>query len=220
MKKIKILWYSLTFIPILLIVLGYIFPSSFFQNQETIRNFVQQFGILAPIVFILLQITQVIITPFSHYAVSLAGGFIFGTWYGFLYNWIGRIIGTAIAFFLGRYFGRKIIKKLVKPETIKKYDNLFDRGKFVLFLMYFLPLFPDDELSYLAGFSSIKAKIFLPLMIFGHIGGSLGLAVLGSGLSYKHPIFIIGSIVTLICGVLFVIYYRKIKPSNTPKDKF
>src|SRR3989338_6160284 len=128
MKKVKLIWYLLTFIPIVLLILGYIFPSQFFGNQETIRDFVNQFGIFSPLAFIVLQILQVVITPFSHYAVSIAGGFIFGTWQGFIYNWIGRVLGTAIAFYLGRHFGRKIIKHIITPEQMKKYDHYFEKG--------------------------------------------------------------------------------------------
>jgi len=58
-------------------ILGYIFPSQFFSNQEAIRDFVSQFGFFSPLVFIGLQILQVVLTPLSHYSVSLAGGFIF-----------------------------------------------------------------------------------------------------------------------------------------------
>lgn len=218
MKKIKFVWYLLTIIPILLLILGYIFPVSFFSSQDSIRNFVNSFGIFAPLAFILIQILQVVITPLSHYTVSLAGGFIFGTWLGFIYNLIGRIIGTTIAFYLGRFLGRKIIKHVVKPETIQKYDYYFDKGKLLLFLAYFLPLFPDDELSYLAGFSSIKPKIFLPLMAIGHISGSLSLAYMGNDIqSIKEPTFIILSLITLIGGVWFVLYYRKIK-NNKPEN--
>jgi len=212
MKKTKFIWYLLTFIPITLLILGYIFPSHFFGSQETIREFVNQFGIFAPLAFIVLQILQVVITPLSHYAVSIAGGFIFGTWQGFIYNWIGRVIGTTIAFYLGRYLGRKIIKHVVKEETIKKYDHYFEKGKVLLFLAYFLPLFPDDELSYLAGFSAMSPRIFLPLMAIGHISGSLSLAYIGNGIqSFKESMFIILSSVTLIGGIYFVRHYRKIK---------
>lgn len=215
MKKIKIGWYLLTFIPIAILIIGYFFPSQFFGSQEIIRTFVSQFGIFAPIAFILLQILQVVITPFSHYAVSIAGGFIFGVWQGFIYNWIGRVIGTAIAFYLGRYLGRKIIKHVVKEETIKKYDHYFEKGKLLLFLAYFLPLFPDDELSYLAGFSAISPKVFLPLMAIGHISGSLSLAYIGSGIkSVKEPLFIILSLITLIGGIWFIWHFNKVKKSN------
>lgn len=211
MRKIKLTWYLLTIIPIVLIILGYLFPSAFFSSQEQIRGFVEQFGIFAPIAFILLQITQVVLTPISHYAVSIAGGFIFGTWTGFIYNWIGRVIGTLIAFYLGRKFGRKIIEKFVSQKNLKKYDKIFDKGKFLLFLMYALPVFPDDELSYLAGFSSMKAKLFIPLMAIGHTSGSLALAYIGSGMSYKEPLFIILSALTLITGALFVVFYKRLK---------
>ena len=205
----------LTFVPIALLIIGYIFPLSFFGSQEAIRDFVGQFGIFSPLAFIILQILQVIITPFSHYVVSIAGGFIFGTWQGFIYNWIGRVIGTAIAFYLGRYLGRKIIKHVVKDETIKKYDHYFEKGKLLLFLAYFLPLFPDDELSYLAGLSAIKPKIFLPLMAIGHLGGSLSLAYLGNGIqSIKEPMFIVLSFIALIGGIWFTLHYRNVKKNN------
>ncbi len=215
MRKAKLIWYILTIVPITLLILGYIFPSQFFGSQEAIRDFVSQFGIFAPLAFIVLQILQVVITPFSHYAVSIAGGFIFGTWQGFIYNWIGRVIGTAIAFYLARIFGRKIIKHLVKKETIQKYDYIFEKGKLLLFLAYFLPLFPDDELSYLAGLSAISPRIFLPLMAIGHISGSLSLAYIGNGIqSFREPMFIILSLITLIGGIWFVRHYRKIKRNN------
>ncbi len=211
-KLIKLMWYFLTILPIILLILGYIYPSSFFENQETIREFVLSYGVFAPLIFILIQILQVILAPLSHYSVSVVGGFIFGTWQGFFYNWIGRIIGTGIAFYLGRIFGRNLIKKIVKPNTIKKYDNYFERGKMLLFLAYFLPLFPDDELSYLAGFSKIKSKIFLPIMLIGHISGSLGLSYIGNGIvSIKEPLFIIFSIITLFCGIMFILFLGKLK---------
>lgn len=211
MKKTKIAWLGLTFVPIILLILGYIFPSHFFGSQEAIRNYVNQFGSFAPIVFVILQIAQVVLTPISHYTVSIAGGFIFGTWLGFIYNFIGRVIGTTIAFYLGRFLGRKIVKHVVSPGTVKKYDYYFDKGKFLLFLAYFLPLFPDDELSYFAGISALKPKIFIPLMFIGHISGSLSLAYLGSGIkSIKEPMFIIFSVLTLVGGILFTLHYKKV----------
>ena len=207
----KIIWYLLIVIPIVLLILGYIFPSEFFTNQETIRDFVNSYDSLAPIIFILMQILQVIIAPLSHYVVSIAGGFIFGTGLGFLYNLIGRIIGTAIAFYLGRYLGRKIIQHVVKLETINRYDYYFEKGKILLFLAYFLPLFPDDELSYLAGMSRINPKVFMVIMALGHVGGSLSLAYLGNGInSITEPLFIILSLITLISGIGLIISYKKL----------
>lgn len=85
-----------------------------------------------------------------------------------------------------------------------------------MFLAYFLPLFPDDELSYLAGFSSMSPWVFLPIMAIGHISGSLSLAYIGNGIqSIKEPMFIFLSLITLIGGILFVVYYKKIIKNKT-----
>lgn len=214
MNKSKIIWYLLITVPIIFLILGYLFPSSFFSSQEQIRNFIEPYGAFAPVVFILIQIIQVVLTPISHYVVGIMGGYMFGTWQGFLYNWIGRVIGTLIAFYLGRKFGRKIIKHVVKPKTLKKYDRLFEKGAILLFIMYALPLFPDDELSYLAGFSAMKSRMFISLMVLGHITGSLSLAYIGSGISYKDPLFIFISLFTLVLGILFVILYRRLHKST------
>ncbi|KKR72713.1 MAG: hypothetical protein UU81_C0010G0059 [Microgenomates group bacterium GW2011_GWC1_41_8] len=219
MQKTKLFWYVLTIAPILLLVIGYLYPSSFFSNQQKLRNFIVSFGSMAPLVFITIQIIQAVLTPISHYVVGLLGGFMFGVWPGFLYNWIGRMIGSLIAFYLGRKFGRNIVKHVVKEKNIDKYDNFFAKGALVLFLMYFLPAFPDDELSYLAGFSTMKAQVYIPIMMIGHVGGSLGLAYAGNGISYKDPLFIFLSLVTFLGGAVFVFNYKKLQITHSIYDK-
>jgi len=219
MKKVKFIWYVLTFLPILILILGYFYPLNFFSSQESIRNFVMSYGAFAPIIFVLIQVLQVVITPFSHYVVGLAGGFVFGVWWGFFFNWIGRCIGSVIAFSLGKKYGRNIIKHVVKKDTLDKYDYMFEKGTFLLFLAYFLPLFPDDELSYLAGISSMKSKVYIPIAILGHIVGSLALAYMGNGIkSVTEPMFIILSLSALFCAGLFAWKYKKVNSFKTSKN--
>jgi len=215
-KRAKLLFIILTLLPIvLLLAYGYFFPSSFFSNQEAIRNYVIRFGILAPIIFVLLQATQVVITPISHYAVGLAGGFIFGTWWGFFLNYIGRVIGHIISFFLARTIGRPIVEKLVKKKTLERYDSFWEKGgSFVLFLIYYLPLFPDDEVSYIAGTSKIKTIPFLIANILGHVGGAMALAYIGSGIKFGTLNFAIVFFFTGILAAVFsVVWWKRYKPN-------
>jgi uncharacterized membrane protein YdjX (TVP38/TMEM64 family) len=208
---LKFFWIILTFVPIILIILGYIYPNVFFSNQESIRDFVEGYGILAPIAFIFLQIIQVILTPLSHYVVSIAGGYIFGTFYGTLFNGIGRAIGSIVAFYIGRVLGRKIVEKFVSKKTIKKYDNLLDNknSSIILLLIYLLPLFPDDEITYLVGISKIRKRYFLPSMILGHFIGSFALAYVGSGTSLNDPVFWTLISIAIVCFSLFFYLIRK-----------
>lgn len=222
-RRIKIIFTILGLLPLIaLIVWGYVFPSSFFTNQESVRDFVRGYGVWAPLVLIAIQILQIILTPISHYAVGIAGGFIFGTWYGFLYNYIGRVVGHTIAFFLSRTIGRPIVEKLVKQETLARYDAFWNKGgSFVLFLIYYLPLFPDDEISYITGTSKMQLGMFMVANVLGQIGGSLALAYIGAGIQLTT---VTSGIVFLITGVLSVVFtvvwwkkYRNKNKTHTVK---
>lgn len=184
-----IFWIIVTVVPILGVVWGLMNPQGFSESQEIWQDKVAMFGILAPLAFIAIQALQVVVTPISHYSVGVVGGFLYGPWIGGLLNYIGRIIGHLIAFSIARAFGRKIAEKYVSQKTLEQYDKYVSNKSLILFLMYYLPIFPDDELSYLAGLSKMKFRIFFLANIFGHVGGSIGLAYIGSGIDTKDLLF-------------------------------
>jgi len=204
-----IFWLVVTIIPIAGLIISLVSPVQFYAEQNQWREFVQQFGFYSPLIFILIQAVQVIITPLNHYSVGFMGGFLYGTWLGALYNYIGRILGHIIAFFIARLLGRPLVKRFVSQKTIDKYDKYVSNKSLILFLFYFLPLFPDDEISYLSGLSKMKTKWFVLANVFGHVGGSLSLAYLGSGISSKDPLFWILNIVTLLGFPILWYLFRK-----------
>lgn len=207
-KKIgSTFWVIITLIAILGLIWSFISPTDFNKWQGISRNLINKFRYFGPFVFILIQALQVIITPISHYIVGAIGGFLYGFFWGGILNYIGRVIGHITAFFLARKFGRKILEKYVKEDVIEKYDAILSGENkdekvtiqsLILFLIYFLPFFPDDEISYLVGASKMSTKLFILANLFGHLGGSFSLALIGNGISTRDPWFWILTIVTLI----------------------
>lgn len=193
-----VFWFIVTILPIFGIVWGIMNPEGFSESREIWQNRVTAFGVLAPLAFVAVQALQVVFTPISHYSIGVVGGFLYGPWFGGLLNYIGRIIGHLIAFFIARSLGRKIAEKYVSSKTLDRYDKYVSNKSLILFLMYYLPVFPDDELSYLAGLSKMKFKMFFLANIFGHLGGSIGLAYIGSGVNTKDPLFWILMISVLV----------------------
>lgn len=193
--------------------LGFLFPEAFFASREQISRFLQNFGIWAPLIFMSLSVIPVVVTPLNHTIFALAGGFIFGPWVGFLLNWIAKIIGSLINFFVGRFLGKKVVFHLIKEQELTQYNTLFDKGRFVLFLMFSVPFLTNDTLSYLAGISSMKFSAFLFIIIFGHIGTTLSLAYLGGGFSLNDPIFI-SIIFAIALLALFHFYLKKKLPKK------
>lgn len=202
MKKFKIsaavFWLIITIIPILGVIWALISPEGFSTSREVWQNRIATLGLLAPLAFILIQALQVIITPISHYSVGVLGGFLYGPWLGGLLNYFGRMIGHLIAFFVSRLLGRRVAERFVSEKTLATYDKYVSDKSLALFFMYYLPIFPDDELSYLAGLSKMKFKPFLLANLFGQVGGSIGLAYAGSGIDVKDPLFWVLVLSTLV----------------------
>lgn len=156
-----------------------------FSSQEQLQAFVAGCGPAAAVVFVLIQIIQVIIPILPGGVSCLAGVVLFGTWAGLIYNYIGICIGSIIAYFLTRYYGKPLLYKLFKPEKLEKYEALTgSQSRFTLIfaLLIFSPIAPDDMLCYLAGTTPMKPKTFIAIILlckpFAIVTYSLGLNVI------------------------------------------
>lgn len=161
------------------------YQQGYFLSVETLQRFIVGFGIWGPIVFVLLQIIQVIV-PIVPGAIScVAGILIFGNMMGFVYNYIGICIGSIIVFFLSRRYGGYFVIKAIGQ---KKYDKFIkyidDDNKFSTVFSYaiFFPVAPDDILCYIAGLSKMKLKKFVTIILLGKPASiaiySMGLTVI------------------------------------------
>lgn len=191
----RLFWVIVTTIPILGLVWSLIDPQQFEAVQQVWRQRAETWGIAGPVVFVAAQASQVIVAPISHYTVGAIGGFLYGPFWGGFLNWAGRVLGHIAAFWIARRLFRPLVERYVEPETRDRFDRLIGGGRgfsvqsLILFLVYFLPLFPDDEISYIVGLSPMGFWPFLMANLFGHLGGAFSLAYIGSGIDANDPYF-------------------------------
>lgn len=194
-----------------IIILAFVYHNeikSVYLSPEEIRQFIQGFGALAPVIFILLQVFKVIffIIPTTLFAV--AGGYLFGPILGTVYSLIGITIGSCIVFYASRSFGRPFAEKVISSQEIRHFDVFFKkRGKAALFIARATPeLFPTDVVSFAAGLAKIRFRDFILLTFLGSIPNMLLLNLFGSKLSQGlSPIAIVILVVLglIILGYLF-----------------
>jgi len=206
----RIYGYLILGIPIVLLILGYIFPSAFFSSQERVRGFVASFGILAPLLFICLHIIQIVIPPINHHVIAMAGGFIFGFYYGWLLNFIGYVTGSSIAYFIAKRYGRPLARKVIGKEDLEKFERFFKKAPTALLALFgFVPMSPHDEFCYALGASGMSYRRFLVITIPVQIVATWFLSYLGSGMKFSLGgwilIFIGGSFIAL----MFYLFWRK-----------
>ena len=135
-----------------------------FKDINALRGLVGNSVILGPIVFILLQILQVVIPIIPGGVSSAAGVLIFGPYLGFVYNYVGISIGSVIIFLLGRPF----ILSMISDKTYDKYIGWLDnqsRFEKLFALAIFLPVAPDDALCLMAGLTNMTVKKFTLIIL-------------------------------------------------------
>ena len=147
----------------------YAFKLGIFDDKYILVNYIKTLGIIAPIIFIILQIIQVIIPIIPGGITCLAGVLAFGPILGFIYNYIALIIGSCIVYYLASKYGILLVKKLFKESTINKYIKYIDSKGFkvLFFISIILPFFPDDLLCYIASISKIKFNSYLIINLMG-----------------------------------------------------
>lgn len=147
-----------------------------FKDLNALRGLVGDSIILGPIIFVFIQILQVVIPIIPGGISTAAGVLIFGPYAGFIYNYIGICIGSIIIFLLGRRYGKPFILSMISDKTYNKYIGWLDnqnRFEKLFALAIFLPVAPDDALCLMAGLTNMPVKrytliilIAKPLSIF------------------------------------------------------
>lgn len=143
--------------------------SGIFKSRDVLVSYISNYGIFGPIIFIFIQIIQVVFPVIPGGASCFAGVLAFGGIMGFVYNYIGLCIGSICSYLLAKKYGMKIINFFFKEETVNKYIKYVKSKKFdkVFAWGIFLPGAPDDLLCYISGISSMSFKKFLLIILLG-----------------------------------------------------
>jgi uncharacterized membrane protein YdjX (TVP38/TMEM64 family) len=177
-----------------------------FVHKERAIAFIKSFHPYDELVFISLQILQVVAAPIPGEVTGIIGGYLYGPLLGTIYSTIGLIIGSWLAFALARMFGLPLVEKTVKPEIIQKYDYIMEHqgvlGSFVLFL---IPGFPKDYLCYIIGLSHMRTWTFLVISTIGRLFGTVLLSVSGSNARNNQYGALL--IIIAVSGILILIGY-------------
>ena len=145
-----------------------------------IQDWILSFGVLSPVVYFLIVVGQVLLSPIPAGPVALAGALVFGVWEGLILALIGSVVGSVLIFFVARLWGEPLVVRLVGEKVYRKYIGILDAKGWWLFAILLLPFMPDDAVCALAGLSAVSFRRFLLVMVVGRMPGSTMTAFLAS----------------------------------------
>jgi uncharacterized membrane protein YdjX (TVP38/TMEM64 family) len=182
------------------------------ENGDRLRESLLAYGPLAPLLFIVLQMLQVIFAPVPGEATGVLGGYLFGAWPGFIYSSIALTIGSGIAFAIGQLFSSAIKDRYTQTKVYQRFNHLVSQGDFVIpFVLFLLPGFPKDSLSYLLGLSFMPFKVFLFIAGVARMPGTLMLSFQGAKVyeaAYVELLFLL--LVSLAVSLPCYLFRKKI----------
>jgi len=132
------------------------------SDVDSFVKVIDSFGFWAYFIFVALVILECVLAPIPPLVLYIAGGVLFGAFFGGVLTLFGNIIGASIDFFIARKYARGLVEKRVDEKLRKKFDDFSSKyGGFAIFLLRVNPLTTTDLVSYLAGLSKIKLRSFL-----------------------------------------------------------
>ncbi|MGE5379864.1 MAG: TVP38/TMEM64 family protein [Methylocystaceae bacterium] len=179
-------------------------------DPQIFKQYLGAHGHLDILIFIALQILQVVIAAIPGEFIQLAGGYVFGTFLGTLYSVLGILLGSIIAFFIARLIGYPAIKLLVPLKSYKKFEFLLTNSKveIVIFIIFLIPGIPKDVLTYMAGLTPLNPLRFLIGSTIARIPSNFMASYIGANIQTKHTmeVVIALSVAAVLC--IIGIFYR------------
>ncbi|MCX5831888.1 MAG: TVP38/TMEM64 family protein [Deltaproteobacteria bacterium] len=127
-----------------------------YLDHETLRQGMESVGGLAPFVYMLIYaLAPSLLLP--GLPITIAGGVLFGPFWGVIYTTIGSTIGACLAFLVARYVAREWVEgKLLSPRWRRLDASAEQHGWKVVAFTRLIPLFPFNLLNYAFGLTRIK----------------------------------------------------------------
>ncbi len=182
------------------------------EDKEVFREWIHSFGPWGWLIFIALEILQVVISVIPAGPVNIAAGYSYGVWGGTLLCLVGDTLGSMIVFLLVKRLGMKVIHIFFKGKEFDKYSAILNRPKLKLFMFisFMIPNTPKDQFCYIAGLSDITAAEWLVIVSIGRIPSILVSTLMGNAAyrsDYRSVVLIL--VFSIIAGILAYIFYKR-----------
>jgi uncharacterized membrane protein YdjX (TVP38/TMEM64 family) len=180
-----------------------------YRDKQFLKDTVAAWGWAAPMVFIVIQALQVIISPIPGEITGPVGGALFGTLWGVVYSTIGLTIGTLVCFGIGRMWGEPLVRPWLSEHHWNRLNFILEaEGAILCFILYLVPGFPKDIISYLFGISPMPFWLFATVSTLGRLPGTWISSYFGAHVAEQQYIYAMVFMAVIIALCLPFYYYR------------
>ncbi len=184
-----------------------------YLDQETLREFIQDYGTLAPVIYMLVYtIAPALFLP--GLPITIVGGILFGPFWGVVYTITSATLGACTAFLISRYIARGWVEKKLKSPRWRQLDKGVEKhGWKIVAFTRLVPLLPFNLLNYAFGLTKINFLHYAVTTFICMLPACIAFIVFSSSLldvirGKISPAFLVGIILILTVSLIPFFYTR------------
>ena len=202
----------------LLLVIAAIFAIRFsgatqYLEQDKLRLLIQGYGALAPLIYMLVYIVAPSLF-LPGLPITIAGGILFGPFWGVVYTITSATFGACLAFLISRYIARDWVAKKLKSPRWKRLDQGVEKhGWKIVAFTRLIPLFPFNLLNYAFGLTKINFLSYAVTTFICMLPACIAFIVFSSSLldlikGRVSPAFLVGLGLVVLVSLIPLFYQR------------
>lgn len=162
LKINRIILFYLGAVLLLILAIFYVTKVMVFTDTYGFEGLLKEHLQTAKYIFFFISFAQPILLPIPE-AVTIPGASaVFGPAVAAAIAFPGTLLGISAMFFAARYGGRKFISKFIKEEQLEKYQQYIAKSEtLIMFLLFIIPILPDEIICVGAGIGQVSPKRFL-----------------------------------------------------------
>ena len=152
------------------------------ENRERIVDILASHRVSGVILYIAIYSTAVTLFVPGALVLTIAGGFIFGTWYGTLYVVLGATIGATGNFMIAKTLLGNTLRNRAGSTLLKMEAGFQEKAITYLLTLRLIPVFPFYLVNVVPALLGVSLRSYLIGTFVGIIPGSFVYANIGVGL--------------------------------------
>lgn len=171
---------------------------------ETLIELITSQGPLGVLILLGMQLLQIIVAFIPGEVVQIAAGMMYGPLWGSVVILVDCVLSSMVVYELVHKLGAPFVRSMVGEKQLLKFRQFELSGKFgvTVFILFLIPGFPKDVLTYIVPLSDMNLRTFLLLSTIGRTPGVIISTYAAAGLADGN---IVTSVIIFVVAALIAI---------------
>lgn len=186
------------------------------EDQEKVREWVKQFGLLGPIMLVVLMVVQMFLFVVPNVLVMMVAITCYGPIWGSVISLAGVFASSSFGYIIGRYLGKATVSKFIGEKTqIRIRTFIKDYGVPAIAITRLSSL-SNDALGFVTGMLKMNYTKYILATMCGITPLVVLLALYGKNGKIEKALIWIAAISIVLLAVYIIIDKRKKKRKQHP----